>query len=176
MAGRSSDFFITFTANPAWPEIADHLLHGQRAADRPDLVARVFRLKLQALRRDLTVAHVLGQALAWTSLSSRSGACRMPASFSWSLADTSRGLLTTLMPACPPSPSSERCSGSPRGRRAPMHVARTARSPQPGRAVHERRCDLQGGLPQQLALFDHHVARHLPPIPLAGEWSYCRKS
>eukprot|EP00662_Eupelagonemidae_sp_cell21_P028983 gene28983-37926_t len=33
------DFFITFTANPDWPEIRDNLRPGETAADRPDLVA-----------------------------------------------------------------------------------------------------------------------------------------
>ena len=43
--GRA-DFFVTFTANPAWPEITDNLAPGEHAANRPDLVARVFYLKL----------------------------------------------------------------------------------------------------------------------------------
>ena len=60
------DYFVTFTANPAWLEITDHLLPNQRAADRPDLVARVFHLKLRALLDDLTRAGVLGKAVAWT--------------------------------------------------------------------------------------------------------------
>ena len=60
------DYFITFTANPLWAEITQHLLHGQRAADRPDLVARVFHLKLPALIHDLTILGVLGDAVAWT--------------------------------------------------------------------------------------------------------------
>lgn len=60
------DFFVTFTANPAWPEIQDHLLPRQTAADRPDLVARVFHMKLRALLHDLTKQHVLGRVIAWT--------------------------------------------------------------------------------------------------------------
>jgi len=46
-------FFITFTANPRWPEITRNLLPGQTATDRPDLVARVFHLKVQELLADL---------------------------------------------------------------------------------------------------------------------------
>jgi hypothetical protein len=38
-------FFITFTANPRWVEITRELKPGQQPPDRPDLVARVFRLK-----------------------------------------------------------------------------------------------------------------------------------
>ena len=59
------DFFTTFIANPPWPEITAHLGPGQKAADRPDFVARVFHLKLQALLKELTVDGVLGRAVAW---------------------------------------------------------------------------------------------------------------
>ena len=41
------DLFITTTTNPNWPEIKDNLLPGQDPQDRPDIVARVFRLKVQ---------------------------------------------------------------------------------------------------------------------------------
>ena len=60
------DFFITFTANPAWDEIRDNLGPNQRAADRPDLIARIFHIKLQALLDDLTKAGVLCRVIAWT--------------------------------------------------------------------------------------------------------------
>lgn len=57
--------FITFTANPRWPEIVRNLLPGQQAADRPDLIARVFALKIKELIAELKgglfgpyVAHV----------------------------------------------------------------------------------------------------------------------
>ncbi|VDP42082.1 unnamed protein product [Heligmosomoides polygyrus] len=43
------DIFLTFTCNPNWKEIQNNLEHGQCAADRPDLVARVFNLKVKAL-------------------------------------------------------------------------------------------------------------------------------
>ena len=48
---ESPDLFITFTCNPYWKEIQDMLttILGQRAEDRPDIVARVFRLKLKEL-------------------------------------------------------------------------------------------------------------------------------
>jgi hypothetical protein len=46
-------FFITFTANPRWPEIVTNLLPGQQPPDRPDLIARVFRLKVQELLADV---------------------------------------------------------------------------------------------------------------------------
>ena len=43
------EFFITATTNPKWEEITTNLLPGQTAADRPDLVARVFHLKLNSM-------------------------------------------------------------------------------------------------------------------------------
>ncbi len=43
------DIFLTMTCNPNWVEIQRSLLPGQSAQDRPDLCARVFKLKLQAL-------------------------------------------------------------------------------------------------------------------------------
>ncbi|KLO16110.1 hypothetical protein SCHPADRAFT_229625 [Schizopora paradoxa] len=45
--GRAS-FFITFTCNPEWPEITSRLRPGQSAADAPVIVARAFKLRLQA--------------------------------------------------------------------------------------------------------------------------------
>jgi hypothetical protein len=39
-------FFITFTANPRWPEITRKLLPSQQPTDQPDLIAYVFRLKI----------------------------------------------------------------------------------------------------------------------------------
>ena len=37
------DLFITFTCNPQWKEITDALLPQQTAAQRPDVVSRVFK-------------------------------------------------------------------------------------------------------------------------------------
>ena len=60
------DFFITMTANPAWPEVTQQLREWETAADRPDIVSRVFKLKLDELLRDLTQRGVLGKAIAHT--------------------------------------------------------------------------------------------------------------
>jgi len=49
------DLFITFTCNPKWSEITEELLPYQNVADRPDLIARVFHIKLQELLKDLTI-------------------------------------------------------------------------------------------------------------------------
>ena len=47
------DIFLTFTCNPNWREIKENLNPGQTVSDRPDLPARVFKLKLEALRKDI---------------------------------------------------------------------------------------------------------------------------
>jgi hypothetical protein len=47
------DLFITFTCNPNWKEITDNLLEKQNSSSRPDLVSRVFNLKLKELFSDL---------------------------------------------------------------------------------------------------------------------------
>jgi Helitron helicase-like domain at N-terminus len=60
------DFFVTFTCNPKWREIEENLLPGQSAKDRPDIVARVFKLKLDALLKDLLEEDVLGFSRAHT--------------------------------------------------------------------------------------------------------------
>lgn len=57
--GRN-DVFLTMTCNPKWPEITDNLLPGQTTDDRPDLVARVFMMKLKALKDDLHKNFRLG--------------------------------------------------------------------------------------------------------------------
>ncbi|OMO88273.1 hypothetical protein COLO4_20331 [Corchorus olitorius] len=58
--------FITFTCNPKWKEIDDalQLVPGQRAEDRPDLVCRVFRLKVRDLMHDLLEGAFFGRAIA----------------------------------------------------------------------------------------------------------------
>ena len=55
--------FITFTANGKWEEVLRELHPGQNAIDRPDIVARVFKLKLKELMHDLTVNNCLGQVI-----------------------------------------------------------------------------------------------------------------
>jgi len=59
------DLFITFTCNPKWPEITRELLPNQNAADRPDLTARVFHIKLQKLLKDLNINHWFGKVIAY---------------------------------------------------------------------------------------------------------------
>ena len=59
------DLFITFTCNPQWVGITSALLLNQKASDRPDLIVRVFRLKLRELLSDITKKYILGKPLAY---------------------------------------------------------------------------------------------------------------
>jgi len=60
------DFFITFTYNPNWPEIAEALQQqlGQHANNRPDIVVRLFRLRLRELMRDFKERNIFGTVVA----------------------------------------------------------------------------------------------------------------
>ncbi|KAI4519460.1 hypothetical protein K525DRAFT_149751, partial [Schizophyllum commune Loenen D] len=53
------------TANPKWPEVTRELLPGQTAFDRPDLIARVFKLKRDALIDYIYKQGVFGVAAAY---------------------------------------------------------------------------------------------------------------
>jgi len=55
------DLFITFTCNPRWPEVQRALFDNQRPPDRPDITARVFRLKLKAFLNDILKKQVFGK-------------------------------------------------------------------------------------------------------------------
>src|ERR1043165_3933514 len=59
------NLFVTFICNPKWPEITKELLPHQTPADRPDLTARVFHIKLQELLRDLCDKHLLRKVIAY---------------------------------------------------------------------------------------------------------------
>ena len=58
------DAFLTFTCNPKWREITENLLPGQHAHERPDLVSRVFRMKLEALKKEIMKDGFLGKVVA----------------------------------------------------------------------------------------------------------------
>ena len=60
------DYFITMTCNSLWTEITDVLRDGQTAQDCPDIVARVFKIKLDLLLKDLThpTKGVFGKTIA----------------------------------------------------------------------------------------------------------------
>ena len=55
--------FITFTCNPKWREITENLYPGQTANDRPDLVIRVFKLKLNKLLNNIFKHGVIGKVV-----------------------------------------------------------------------------------------------------------------
>lgn len=55
------DLFITMTCNPNWPEIKENLSYLQKPEHRPDLVSRVFNIKLKSLMNDILNEHVLGK-------------------------------------------------------------------------------------------------------------------
>ena len=57
------DLYITFTCNPKWCEITENLYPGPTANDRPDLVIRVFKLKLNNLLNDIFKHSVLGKVV-----------------------------------------------------------------------------------------------------------------
>ena len=48
-------YFVTFTCNPTWREITENLGVGQTASDRPDLIARIFELKVSNTFRFLSI-------------------------------------------------------------------------------------------------------------------------
>jgi len=62
------DFFITFTCNPKWPEIAKHLRKNEEAWMRPDLVTRVFKMKVDELMADIMHGNIFGKHVAHTAV------------------------------------------------------------------------------------------------------------
>ena len=53
-------FFITLTTNPMWADIQRHLYSGQHWSDRPDVVCRVFRHKLEDFCTKLHAGYFFG--------------------------------------------------------------------------------------------------------------------
>ncbi|KAE8251462.1 hypothetical protein A4X13_0g3984 [Tilletia indica] len=62
---RRADLFLTMTCSPKWPEIQEALGEGQQASDRPDIVSRVFILKLKHVIDLLYRQQVLGKVEAY---------------------------------------------------------------------------------------------------------------
>jgi len=58
------DLFVTMTCNPKWQEITENLPAHDRVENRPDLVARVFKLKLSSLLEDIVKKEVFGKLIA----------------------------------------------------------------------------------------------------------------
>ena len=61
---RKVDLFITITANPDWQEIREALLPDQTSYDRPDLVSRVFHMKVWSIIKEITETGIFGKAVA----------------------------------------------------------------------------------------------------------------
>lgn len=61
-----ADIFLTFTGNPKWPEIQRRLKPGQTASDTPDLVNRVFRLKVRQLLSEIKERGIFGRVIAYS--------------------------------------------------------------------------------------------------------------
>ena len=59
------DLFLTFTCNPKCQEITTNLCYSEQACDRPDLVSRVFKMKLDELIKDLVEKGALGKIISY---------------------------------------------------------------------------------------------------------------
>ena len=64
-----ADLFVTMTCNPKWREIRETMAELPGGAvcsvNRPDIIARVFRNKLDALQKDIINEQVLGATVAF---------------------------------------------------------------------------------------------------------------
>lgn len=59
------DFFITITCNPKWPEVKRFLKDTNlKPEDRPDILCRLFKIKLDAFIKDLKENKILGKVQA----------------------------------------------------------------------------------------------------------------
>nr|KAJ0214746.1 hypothetical protein LSAT_V11C400224410 [Lactuca sativa] len=60
------DFFITFTCNPKWPEIKRFLKDTSlQPEDMPDILCRLFKIKLDAFIKDLREKQIFGKVQAY---------------------------------------------------------------------------------------------------------------
>ncbi|KAF5476383.1 hypothetical protein F2P56_008106, partial [Juglans regia] len=59
------DIFLTLTCNPNWQEISNELRLHEESQNRPDLVARVFRAKLEELKDRLFKQQIFGKVSAY---------------------------------------------------------------------------------------------------------------
>ncbi|KAF7813324.1 uncharacterized protein G2W53_034300 [Senna tora] len=59
------DLFITFTCNPRWLELDRHFENlRSKPEDRPDMVARIFKIKLNMMMKDITRDGLFGKCRA----------------------------------------------------------------------------------------------------------------
>ena len=59
------DIFLTMTCNPNWQEIKQELRLGEEAQNQPDLIAWVFRAKLEELKIELFKKQVFGMVATY---------------------------------------------------------------------------------------------------------------
>ena len=59
------DLFVTFTTNPKWKEVTSNIFANQSPKDRPDVIARVFHRKLNALMVCFTKFNIFGEVAAY---------------------------------------------------------------------------------------------------------------
>jgi hypothetical protein len=59
------DIFLTMTCNPHWPEIRAAIPADSHYRHHPDIVSRVFMLKLRALIADIVVKEIFGPVCAY---------------------------------------------------------------------------------------------------------------
>ncbi|XP_031125169.1 uncharacterized protein LOC116027603 [Ipomoea triloba] len=59
------NLFITFTCNPKWPEIQRYMQKcNLKAEDRPDIICRIFKLKLDSLVKEIRSGNLFGVVTA----------------------------------------------------------------------------------------------------------------
>ncbi|GBM15167.1 hypothetical protein AVEN_39084-1 [Araneus ventricosus] len=59
------NLFLTFTCNPSWSEILNSMEGVQRPEDRPDIIIRVFNMKLKELLEDICKHGIFRTVLAY---------------------------------------------------------------------------------------------------------------
>jgi len=59
------DLFVILMYNPNWSKIINELEPGQSPPDHPDVVVRVFELKLRAMIDEITKKYVLRETIAF---------------------------------------------------------------------------------------------------------------
>ncbi|XP_016469496.2 uncharacterized protein LOC107791864 [Nicotiana tabacum] len=59
------DLFITMTCNSSWMEIKEHLSSSDEAQNRPDLISRAFRAKIEELKTDILKRNIFGKVAAF---------------------------------------------------------------------------------------------------------------
>lgn len=87
------DIFLTFTCNPAWPEIKRFChRHGLNPADRPDILSRMFMLKVDSLMNTIKDQKIFGTVRAGTYIYQQSchtadvnSNCRILISFAYNV-------------------------------------------------------------------------------------------